>query len=202
MRTGLRGRWVTLAKDIIKRNDIARSKFAKAVWELLEKDRGKYRNILITGPANCGKTFILLPITVICQAFSNPANSTFAWVGAEKAEVIIRNDFRCRPELIAWLALLLMLEGGLVHLPTPKTHFSKDMTLAGMTPIFATSKEALLFIKGGAIEERETEMMSVRLDEFTFRSQIPATEQECVSPCGHCFSFFIIENLKEGHETE
>lgn len=192
---GCGGRWLTLATDILQRNGIPNATFSRAVWELLEKGRGKYRNILITGPANCGKTFILLPITVIFYAFSNPATNTFAWVGAEKAEVIFLNDFRWQPKLLPWHDLLLLLEGGLVHLPAPKTHYSKDLTLAGSTPIFATSKHAIIFITGGVVEERETEMMSVRWKQFIFQNQIPADEQECVPPCGHCFSALIIDNL-------
>ena len=195
--TGCRGRWITLAEDIMERNGISSALFAKAVWELLEKGRGKYRNILITGPANCGKTFMLLPLTVIFNAFSNPATNTFAWVGAEKAELIFLNDFRWQSHLIPWHDLLLLLEGGLVHLPAPKTHFAQDLTLDGITPVFATSKHAIMFIKGGVVEERETEMMSVRWNEFRFHSQIPATQQQCVPPCGHCFSHFIIGNANQ-----
>ena len=54
--------------------------FSKAVRNLLEKGRGKHRNILIKGPANMGKN----PINVVFQSFSNPATSTFAWVGQKK----------------------------------------------------------------------------------------------------------------------
>ena len=192
---GCEGRWLTLATDILNRNDIQATVFSKAVFELLDKGRGKYRNLMITGPANCGKTFILLPITVIYDCFSNPASNTFAWVGAEKAEVIFLNDFRWQPKLIQWQDLLLLLEGGLVHLPAPETHYSQDLTLAGSTPVFATSKHGIIYIAGGVVEERETEMMSVRWRQFTFHSQIPAAEQMSVPPCGHCFSRLVLDNL-------
>ena len=46
------------------------------------------------GPANTGKTFIISPLKVLYKAFINPATGTFAWVGAENAEVVILNDFR------------------------------------------------------------------------------------------------------------
>ena len=51
------------------------------------------------------------------RSFSNPATSTFAWVGAEKAEVIFLNDFRWNPQIIQWHDLLLMLEGQQVQFP-------------------------------------------------------------------------------------
>ena len=57
---------------------------------------------------------------------------------------------------------LLLLEGQLVHLPAPKSHFAKDMVFDRDTPIFATSKYPLVFVKNGMVDKRETEMMTVR----------------------------------------
>lgn len=93
--------------------------------------------------------------------FTNPATSNFAWVGAEKAEVIFLNDFRWNPQIIQWHDLLLMLEGQPVHLPAPKSHFCKDLEFNSDMPIFCTTKHDLVYVKGGVIDERETEMMAV-----------------------------------------
>ena len=45
------------------------------------------------------------------SSFRNPATGTFAWVGAEEAEIIMLNDFRWKPSIIAWADMLLLLEG-------------------------------------------------------------------------------------------
>ena len=90
------------------------------------KGRGKYRNIFIKGPANCEKTFLLNPLCKIYHTFCNPATSTFAWVGAEEAEIIFLNDFRWAAKIIPWHDMLLLLEGQTVHLPAPKCHYTKD----------------------------------------------------------------------------
>ena len=118
------GQWLQCANQILRWNDVSRGTFSQAVKDLLEKGRGKFRNILIKGPANTGKTFVLNPLNVVYRSFSNPATYTFAWVGAEKAEVIFLNDFRWNPQIIQWHDLLLMLEGQPVHLPAPKSYFS------------------------------------------------------------------------------
>jgi hypothetical protein len=47
------------------------------------------------------------------------------------------NDFRWSPQIIAWQDLLLLLEGQKVNLPAPKSHFAKDVTFEGDTPIFS-----------------------------------------------------------------
>ena len=116
---------------------------------------------MLTGPANCGKPFLLNPLNSIFQTFTNPATTSFAWIGAEEAEVIFLSDFRWSPQVIPWHDLLLRLEGQLVYLPVPKSHLAKDMVFDRDTSIFATSKYLLVFVKNGMVDERETEMMTV-----------------------------------------
>ena len=66
---GCNGSWLEKACETLERNNIERNVFGKAVVLLIEKGRGKFRNILITGPANCGKTFILKPLNEIYTMF-------------------------------------------------------------------------------------------------------------------------------------
>ena len=92
--------WITCAKDVLIRNGISVVKFARAIVESLDKGPAKYRNVMLVGPTNCGKTFLLNPLNVIYNTFTNPASSSFAWVGAEKAECIFLNDFRWSASII------------------------------------------------------------------------------------------------------
>ena len=57
---------------------------------------------------------------------------------------------------------LLLLEGKTVDLPAPKCYYAKDIVFETDTPIFCTGKHELVSIKGGCIDERETEVMRVR----------------------------------------
>lgn len=188
---GCNRRWLEMAEDILQRNNIDKVEFAEAIQTLLEKGRGKYRNIFLKGPANCGKTFLLNPLNVVYRTFTNPATTTFAWVGAEEAEVLFLNDFRWSPQMIPFHDLLLMLEGQEVHLPAPKTHYKQDISFARDTPIFCTSKEEISFVRGGVLDERETEMMRVRFAVFSLHSQIPEREQIITASCARCFSELI-----------
>lgn len=88
------GSWIGMASEIMSKNNVPKEVFVQAVRDLLIHGRSKYRNILLTGPANCGKTFLLGPICKIYKCFQNPAVSSFAWVGAQDAEIILLNDFR------------------------------------------------------------------------------------------------------------
>lgn len=147
---------------------------------------------MLTGPANCGKTFLLNPLNKVYHTFTNPASTSFAWVGAENAEIIFLNDFRWSPQIIAWHDLLLLLEGQQVNLPAPKSHFAKDVTFKGDTPIFCTTKRPICFVKNGCVDDRETEMMSVRWKVFNLTYQMPQDEQRQVEPCSSCFAQVIL----------
>lgn len=85
---------------MLERNGIRVEFYARAVHDLIVKGRGKYSNIMIVVPANCGKTFMLNSLNTIYKTFSNPASTTFAWVGAEQYESIFLNDFRWSPQVI------------------------------------------------------------------------------------------------------
>ena len=124
---------------------------------------GKFRNVMITGPVNCGKTFTLKPLEIIYNAFSNPANDNYVWVGADKEEEITFQDFRWSSELIYWKKLLLLLKGEPVKLPSPKNQFVTDVYLKTDIPIFITSKAKTEFVeKHNMRDNQETEMMDVQ----------------------------------------
>ncbi len=184
------------AEEVLHNNGVAVEAFREAVMELLVKGRGKYRNLMVVGPANCAKTFLLNPLTVIYNTFCNPASGSFVWIDAENAECIFLNDFGWSPSLIPWHNLLLLLQGHLVHLPAPKTHFAKEITFTADTPIFCTGKHPLMYIKNGVIDERETEMMAVSFKVFYFNYQILQARQREIPPCGRCFSRFIMPSTE------
>ena len=189
---GCNGERLICAKEILQNNGVPIQLFSRAVKELLLKGRGKNRNLLITGPTNCGKTFLLNPLTVIYHTFCNPATGSFAWVGVDSTECIFLNDFRWCHQIIPWHDLLLMLEGHIVHLPALKTHFAKDICLQRDTPVFSTGKSPLVYLKNGVIDEVETDMMSVRWFNIRLHRQIPRAEQKEIPACGKCFSELII----------
>jgi len=184
--------WFTSAEEVLVNNKIHPILFASAIRELLFKGRGKHRNIIITGPANCGKTFLLKPLENIYKCFLNPAKDKYAWVGSAEAEVILLQDFRWDPETIAWKTLLLLLEGETVKLPAPKNQFSKDIEISTDIPIFATSKEAVMY-KGpnNFRDDREDRMMEVRWKIFRLNVEITEDQQKCIQPCGRCFAELV-----------
>lgn len=194
---GCEGRWLVAASQLLQRHGIMKEEFCNAIYNALSKGRGKYRNVFIHGEANCSKSFILSPIKVIYKTFCNPATGSFAWIGAESAEIIFLNDFRWHPKIIAWADFLQALEGYVVHLPAPKNVCTRDLKLSKDTPFFATSDAPLVLIKAGSIDSTNTQMMNVRWRFFHFWHPIPKEEQQHLLPCGSCFAKFIINNASD-----
>ena len=184
--------WYTRAREVLRNNQINPYVYADAFRELLKKGRGKFRNIMITGPASCGKTFMLKPLEKIYNTFCNPANDKYAWVGADKAEVILLQDFRWSTQLISWNSFLLLLEGELVKLPSPKNQFATDVCINTDVPLFATSKGSVEFVgRNNQGDEGEDEMMDDRWKLFRFHRRIPQEEQKCIVPCPRCFAELV-----------
>ena len=112
-------------------------------------------------------------MNTIYKTFRNPASITFVWVGTEQSEEVFLNDFRWSAQIIPWHDFLMLLEGQTVHLPAPKTHYRQDILFQGDTPIFCTSKDELSYVRGGVVDDRETQMMKVRWRVFNLFHQIP-----------------------------
>ena len=184
------GAWLECAKEILYLNHIDVPAFASSLRSLLKQGRGKHRNLLITGSANCGKTFMLKPLQVIYKGeiFENPANDKYGWVGADKARVIFLNDFRWTKELITWKDLLLLLEGEPVKLPAPKNNYAEDVHITSDLPIFATSKTSIRYRGSyGATDEVEDKMMEVRWKVYKFNHPFEEGVQKHLAPCAKCF---------------
>ena len=92
--SGCDGNWQTVATQLLGRQGIMKEEFCNAFYTALAKGRGKYQNVYIHSPTHCGKSFILSPLKVIYKAFCNPATGSFAWIGAEDAEIIYLSDLR------------------------------------------------------------------------------------------------------------
>lgn len=181
-----------MAEEVLRNNKINKYVFAEAVRDLLQNGRGKGRNILITGPTNCGKTFLLSPLTLIFKSFTNPSSVKYAFVGVQECEIMFLNDLRWTPEMIPWSEFLNLLEGQTVHLAAPKTHFAQDILLSTDMPIFATSIEMIKFIGKSQYIQGENAMMEARWKEMKFFAQIEQDKQKSIESCPRCFAELVL----------
>jgi hypothetical protein len=189
---GCTGEWLDAANEIIANNDqIERHEFVSAILELLDKGRGKFRNVMCYGPSNCGKTFIIYALTVIYHTFISPAEGTnFNWVGAPSKEVILLNDLNYSEDVLPWGTMLNLLEGKPIHVSAPKNHFQEDILWTALQPIFATCEAPISRIVGGALNVKQTKMMSNRWNAFEFTHVMDDSRD--IPTCGKCFAQFLL----------
>ena len=74
---GCNREWIRCALEVFDRNQIHSVAFAEAVRNDLVEGRGKKRNIILLGPANCGKTFLFAPLQHMFKTFSNPSDDKY-----------------------------------------------------------------------------------------------------------------------------
>ena len=115
--------WYECTRQVLQLNSKNTFVFADAMRDLLENERDRFCNVLIAGPPNCGKAFLLKPLEIIFWVFTNPANNKYVWVGVDQAKVIVLQEFRWSSELICWKDSLLLIERENVKLPSTKTNF-------------------------------------------------------------------------------
>lgn len=123
------GKCYHCALGILQHNKVNSYVYTDTFRDLFTGGCGKFRNNMIIGQANCGKRFMLKPLQHIYHALCNPANDKCAWVGTDKAEVIVLLDFRWSSELICWNDLPFLLDGKLIKILCPKRQFACDVCI-------------------------------------------------------------------------
>ena len=201
---GCEGRWFTCAIEILDQNRISNAAYAKSMRLLFEKGRGKRRNIMLIGPKDSGKTFLMDPVRKIFKTFLNPADDKYTWQDAEDCEVMFFNDFRWSKSMIRWNDLLVLLEGHPVRFPVPKNQRAKDILFTRDVPIFATSRSHVTFGKGRSYNDdvegddndegddvvsKENAMMKVRWVVY----RLPFTIRNIIElePCPRCYANLV-----------
>ena len=69
-------------------------------------------------------------------------------------------------------------------------------------PIFGTSKHKLVFIRGGVVDERDTEMMKVQWQISHLSRQILQQDQKAVPLCGKCFACLVLSEFGRASSEE
>lgn len=185
---GIQQTWLQFAREVLLNNNINELEFADSIRQLLTNGREKGKNLLLTGPRDCAKTFLLHPLIKIFRSFTNPSSGSYAFVGILNKEIAFLNDLRYNTLMLPWMDFLNMLEGMEVHIPTPKSHYAEDIELTGDIPFFATSIGPVTFLGKSSDPAGEDAMMASRWKEYKLHYSIPKAQQRKMPPCPRCFA--------------
>ena len=195
---GCDSQWLDAAIEVLHNNNINVFVFADHLRKCLTVGRAKYHNILLYGPRNCGKSFLLNPLEDMFKCFVNPTEGKYCWVGLDECEVALLQDLRWTPELIKWSDFLILLEGQTVQLARPKNVYASDMTIpkSNTIPFLATSKAPLKLTNArGETVVTETLMMDSRWRQIEFTYEMAEKDLKRIPECPHCFSVLITRGM-------
>ena len=178
--------WLAAALEVLQRNSIARAEWAEVVKATLQHGRGKGSNMMVVGPADSAKTFMLMPMVDIFDAFTSPAQGRFNLVGASTKEVIILDDFRWNEDVMEWGMLINLLDGRRVTIP--QRNSPDPVIWSAIQPIFATANTP---IRG--INRHDTMMMDERWVVMSFDHQFTSPDRS-IKRCARCFAQLILDN--------
>ena len=187
-------RWLPAALEVLERNNIARAEWARIVTDNLKYGRAKGFNLMVVGPTNSAKTFMLMPLVDIFDTFVSPAEGKLNWVGATTKDLVLLDDFRYGKdgdqEVMQWEIFLNLLDGRPVTIAQPRSH---PAIWRSIQPIFATSDEPIRRITpDGQINPGETDQMDQRWVVKLFHYQF--TYPDCtLKRCARCFAHLILD---------
>ena len=193
-------RWLPAALEMLSKNNIDPISFARQVVNTLTKGRGKGSNLFIVGPANCVKSFVLMPLSITFDCFFCPSNSKFNFVTDIDKEIIFFNDLRYGPngkgddKFLPWNQFLNLLESAPVNVAMPKNLYASDQEWTALQPIFATSNQCVVSIINGKIDYGETDQMNEMWNYIEFSYQCKKGEiYYSLCPCARCFAQLIFD---------
>lgn len=214
------GVWLVLALDLLDKNNIPMQEFAERMYRAMVVGRQKHVNVMLIGPSNCGKTFLMEPLNIVfgSKVFNTPASSMFGWRGLEECDIIYLNDFRwvnpiTNPKvgIIVWDAFLRLLEGANCSLPAPMNTCAKHIELTPQNdmPIFCTGLDEIRYFENNTQEPQtqkhvlENEMMQERWINPVFRLNHRFDQEHKVlcEPCGHCFAQLVLKGRPRGTDV-
>ena len=111
------GQCFLFTQEILAKIEVDDKTFANDLKPSQEKGRQKDLNIMLHGPADCGKLCLLKPVcNLFPNVFIDPTSSTFVWMGIEKSNLLFLNDLRWAPRGIQgrnidWQVFLNLLKG-------------------------------------------------------------------------------------------
>ena len=159
------------------------------------------QNVMLIGPRDTGKTFLLAPLENIYKTFSSPPKDKFGWADILDNEVIFLNDFRWSKDVISWDDLLRLFACESVTFARPKNQYKTNAILTpnNSIPIFATGMDKITY-KGpyNLTDKLEDAQMNIRIKYFEFFNQVPENKvKRQVKPCARCFSEFILSTIPD-----
>ena len=187
--------WAQAANYILNRNQVCVRSFCRAILHCLDVGAQKKSNLFISGPGNCGKTFLLLPLREIYKTFDIPSGGgTYRMSSIINTEITLWQDVRYQDVkgFVSWSTLLNWLEGGAFSVALPQNTYQGDYKWTKKTPVFFTGPH--MIYSGNRVDDQ---MMLSRFQHVELALPIPDDIRREVPVCKSCFAQWLFTNAQE-----
>ena len=172
-------------------NNHVRSQFCQAVYRALAEGRKKKTNVMLLGPTNAAKSFLVKPLAQIYRAYKIPDSGNYQLESILDKEIVFLNDFAWDPRetWMRWAYFKDFLEGGGVNVGRPKNR-GGDVWFAKDIPVIGTSPHRIeLQVRDGrrvAVDAIETSQMDSRWEYINLSVSVPGDFVVECGPCSRC----------------
>jgi len=187
------GEWRGAVERQLIANDIDPAALSRAIWAALDQGAKRGHTVVIIGPPGCGKTTVLKPLRVIYNAHPKPPqHCSYPFLHLERREICFWNDFRYRPDTIAWEDLLNLFEGEEITIARPQNskNYEGHLKYIPTQPVFISCDA---FFQNG--DPTEDDMMRDRCEVFRLTKKLPRGARLDIPPCPRCFARWILAEL-------
>ena len=193
------GSWLPAALEVLSLNNISREYFSQRVLKALRNGRGKGNNMMICGPSNAAKSFLLMPLDLIYKVFFQPSGGSYNWMHAPDAEVIFLNDICYEEngdkEVLPWRQFLNLLEGCTVNVARACNLHNGDFAWSDASaPVFLTAETPIVRIRHGCVVPGETEQIQQRLGDIIYLKHqfLGENVKYDIVSCKRCFAELLL----------
>jgi hypothetical protein len=182
--------WSEAASEIMTLNGHTREAFARRIETCMKGPDKTTRTLMICGPSNCGKSFLINPLHAIFDnvATKPTAKSSYALQRLIGADLVLWHEVdRSIFDIIHVNDFFLWLEGDDWTIGKPKNSAAADVQWSGRgVPTLFTGGMPLTHTDPG-----KNTMIYNRLDFFHLHMPIPKEKAVKLARCQRCFADFV-----------
>jgi hypothetical protein len=193
------GWWIPAAKYLMSLPGLDPRYIPDLVLRALKLGRRKDVNILITGAADAGKSFIFRPLPLIFHAFETRGQrERFPLQGLPGADICVLQDARYESMGLPWDDWLRWGDGENLMINVPRNVSPASLVYTESAPLFATMTDVFRFPAqearaSGRDVERENIQFRSRWRIIQFKHSIPPDRRSVdLEACGLCAARWYI----------
>jgi hypothetical protein len=191
------GLWHKLAKDMLQKNELD-GPFQNALYRTLHLGRAKKTNLFLVGGSDCGKSFVLKPLSLIFRTYTKPDSGSYQLSSIVNKELVFLNDFEFDADVgktfMSWQYLKNFFEdSSSLTVGRPKNK-GDNVEWTSDAPVVGTAPQKIaLYRNGKQRDDGECKQMDNRVSYLFCHHVFAEVDIKKCKPCGKCGAKLYLE---------